>query len=150
MPQTGANESELLRTFRVAYEEGTRAFNGGDVEAAFATAPEDFEIHTPAIAPDAGVLRGADEIKRFLSEMREVFPDWRIEPQELIDAGENTILTHDRMSGTGQSSGVSVDLDVFRIWEFREAVPVRMREYTDRAEALEAAGITSPDQSPED
>jgi uncharacterized protein len=142
------SESDQLRTFRTAYEEGTKALNEGDIERAFGTLPDEIEWDLPAILPDEGTLHSRDEIVAFLKKTKEVFPDWRANPQEYIDAGNGRIVVRNLMSGTGQGSGVGVEGEIFQVWELRDGVPVRMREFTDRAEAFEAAGLTSSDEAP--
>ena len=43
--------------------------------------------------------------------------------------------------GTGRSSGAGTEMQVWQVWEVGEGfVPARVREYVDRAAALEAVG----------
>jgi ketosteroid isomerase-like protein len=147
-----AERSEFLQ-FQAAYEEGNQAFNAGDLERAFGELPEDFdfEFHHRDLVPDARTLRGANEIVAFYEEMRQVFPDWQVETREFIDAGAGRILVVNRSTGTGKSSGVGVERDVFQVWEFGDdGIPARVREYTDRAEAFAAAEMELPADSGND
>ena len=61
--------------------------------------------------------------------------------EELIDAGDK-VFAWIRFSGRGTTSGAPVEMEQAQIWTFREGRVVRVEEYFDRTEALEAAGLS--------
>ena len=65
----------------------------------------------------------------------------RIEAQEFIDAGDQTVVAV-RMSGRGKASGVEVDGRLFQVVTEDHDKLVRVEWYTSRAEALKAVGMT--------
>ncbi len=60
---------------------------------------------------------------------------------EFIDAGDHVVALV-RLSGKGEGSGVNVELATYHVLTFRDGKVARRRLYTDRAEALEAAGLS--------
>jgi ketosteroid isomerase-like protein len=60
----------------------------------------------------------------------------------LIDAGNDSVVAFFHQSATGRGSGVPVEQEYAVIYELQDGQLVRMRLYIDRAEALEAAGLS--------
>jgi ketosteroid isomerase-like protein len=61
--------------------------------------------------------------------------------EEIIDAGDQAVVVaHHR--GRGRASGVDVDTRFYEVYTLREGKVCRVDEYTERAEALEAAGLS--------
>jgi ketosteroid isomerase-like protein len=94
--------------------------------------------------PDPGTYRGPDEIRRY---MREHFlADWEdaaIAGEEFLDAGDSVVIrVSQRATGTG--SGAPVEMSYYQVWTFRGTSVVRIESIRERAEALEAAGVTGP------
>jgi ketosteroid isomerase-like protein len=89
-----------------------------------------------------GVHRGLDGFRRFVEQVDEMWEDFRIEPEELIDAGDKVVV-RSRMSGKGRESGVETEMQIYGIWEFQEGKVLRFTGgYRDRAEVLKAAGVS--------
>jgi ketosteroid isomerase-like protein len=133
----------LFETLRPAYEAGIRAWNEGDFRAAYGAFPEDFELRLASTWPNTkGTLRGPDEIVAFFEEFREMFPDARVDRHEFVEVDGHRGIVGFRVTGTGRSSGVSTETEIWQLWEVTEdLVPIRMTEYDSRQAALEAAGI---------
>jgi ketosteroid isomerase-like protein len=66
--------------------------------------------------------------------------DFRVELTELIDAGRDVVAVT-RHHGTGRASGVAVEAVVAYLLTVDDGRLVRMRIFTTRAQALEAAGL---------
>jgi ketosteroid isomerase-like protein len=149
MTQRHANgaESEFLKAFRQAFEEGNRAWNEGDFTRAYGGLPEDIEYDLAPTWPHARPLHGPDDIVAFFQDVPETFPDVRSEVLELIQADERTVIAGLRVIGTGGRSGVGTQMEIWQVWAMRGGVvPVRVREFHDRPSALEAAGAKEPAQ----
>jgi uncharacterized protein len=84
--------------------------------------------------------RGHEGIRRYLGSMEEEFEHIRIEPEELIDAGEH-VISSVRISGRGKGSGAPVALTLISVGTLRDGLIYRVRNYPDMATALEAAGL---------
>jgi ketosteroid isomerase-like protein len=61
--------------------------------------------------------------------------------EELIDAGEQVISVVTRHA-RGRASGVEVERPFALLWTLREGKVIRVVWFLDRAEALEAAGLS--------
>jgi ketosteroid isomerase-like protein len=83
---------------------------------------------------------GHEGLRRYLGSMEEEFEDLRIEPVELIDAGEQ-VISSVRISGRGKASGAPVALTLISVGSLRDGMVYRVRNYPDMAAALEAAGL---------
>ena len=102
-----------------------------DSEAEWMAARED---------PDAETHRGLEAIRGYFAQWAEMFEDIDFRAEELIDAGDK-VFALTRFSGKGATSGASVEMEQAQVWTFREGKVVRVEEYFDRREALEAAGL---------
>ena len=79
-------------------------------------------------------------MRRYLGTMEEEFEDLRVEPVELIDAGEQVIASV-RISGRGKASGAPVALTLISVSSLRDGMAYRIRNPSPMAAALEAAGL---------
>jgi ketosteroid isomerase-like protein len=71
----------------------------------------------------------------------EDFEGWSIELERLIDAGGDRVVALHRHLATGKGSGVPVEMHQGIVYELEDGRVIRMRHYSDPAEALEAAGL---------
>jgi ketosteroid isomerase-like protein len=94
---------------------------------------------------DPFVIRGVDSPEG-AARGREQLEAWeeppRMEPEELIDAGDK-VLAFLHVSGRGRASGAEVDTHVAHVLTFRDGRAVEDVYFgEDRAAALEAAGLS--------
>jgi ketosteroid isomerase-like protein len=88
-----------------------------------------------------GLYRGFDGFRRFLERVEEVWENLQVEPEELIDAGDNVVAAV-RMSGKRRGTKVKTDTRVFTVWTFREGKVWRYTSYGTKRQALEAVGLS--------
>jgi ketosteroid isomerase-like protein len=142
------SESELLRAFREAFEDGNRAWNEGDVKRAYAALPEELEYQLSPTWPEARVLRSRDEVIAFFEGFQETFPDARTSSHEYIEADQGTMIVGFRVTGTGRTSGAGTEMEIWQVWQVREddegLTMTSVTEFPDRRDALEGAGIAEP------
>ena len=86
------------------------------------------------------VYGGHEGIRQFIRDVEEVLPQIQVELLEIRDLGER-IVASGRLQARGRASGVEVESPIGWIIEFREGRIIRMRDYRDPNEALEAAGL---------
>jgi ketosteroid isomerase-like protein len=89
---------------------------------------------------EAATYRGHEGVRRYLGSMLHEFEDARNEPEELIDAGDQVVVSA-RISGRGKLSGAPVELTLTSVGSLRDGMIVRIRNYPNKAEALEAVGL---------
>ena len=120
----------LQRMYRLVWEEG-------DLEAAFAELPAEFEWIVPD-HPDGAVHRGRRAVEAFfrdwIAQWDEPTAEWQLEA-----VGPETVLSRTTARGRGKTSGVPVELQFFQVWTFRDGLAVRMVVYGDEARARAAA-----------
>lgn len=139
MTRADLNTRPPLETFKRAYLIANEAFNRHDFEAAFFGFHPELEWQTVADVPGPRIIRGRrgviEAFRGFLAE----FPDWRVEAQEFVEAGD-AILVRNLGIATGRRSGVPIRQAFTQVWTFRDGRPILVHEYLDHREALEAAG----------
>jgi ketosteroid isomerase-like protein len=69
----------------------------------------------------------------------DVYPNFTIETEQIIDAGDDVVVIG-IARGTG-ASGVNVEWRQGYVWTVRDGKAVRFQWFNDPAEALEAAGL---------
>jgi ketosteroid isomerase-like protein len=131
---------ELVEAFERNYRAANEAFNRHDFEAAFRGFPSDFEWRTVAEIPGERTLRGPRQVIEGWQAFIEEFPNWRVEPQEFISGGPDTVVVRNLGTATSRS-GVPVRRPFTQVWTFRDGRPIRVEEYWDHQEALEAVGL---------
>jgi ketosteroid isomerase-like protein len=128
---------ENVETLRRAFDASSR----GDLDAAVADAAPEVEYVASGAIPGQGrVARGAEEYKRFITWLRDVFDDARLVPDEFVDAGDR-VLASFTLSGRGRESGVETSMRFWQVWTLRDGKFVHGQGFTTREEALEAAGL---------
>jgi uncharacterized protein len=91
--------------------------------------------------PDAATHRGLEAIRGYFAQWVEMFEGIDFRAEELIDAGDK-VFAWMRFSGKGTASEAPVEMEQAQIWTFRNGKVVRVEEYFDRNDALEAAGLS--------
>jgi ketosteroid isomerase-like protein len=86
------------------------------------------------------VYEGHAGLQRLGSEVRQIWKDFRIEPERIIDAGERVVVIETR-SGHGAGSDVEVQQRSGVIWTLRDDLVVRMETDLEPGEALRAVGL---------
>jgi ketosteroid isomerase-like protein len=132
-----SRDIELLRR-------GYAAFSAHDMDFVLSFVDPEVELEVYTERPDMTdtVYRGHQGFLENLSELTEVFDDFRIEPEELTEGGD-AIFAVVRAMGRGRSSGVDIDQRLFHVWTIRDGRVLRLEIHSDRERALRAAGIGS-------
>lgn len=103
------------------------------------------DVHHRAIEgaiDDRGPLRGKDAVRAYLQDWLDMFDDFKVEPVELIDAGEDNVVAVFRFSGRAKLSGVVRDQTAAVVYTIRDGKIAGGLEYATRGEALKAAGLS--------
>jgi ketosteroid isomerase-like protein len=67
--------------------------------------------------------------------------EWFIELEEVIDAGDDRVVAIFHQQATGRASGVPVELHMALLYQLQDGHIVRMENFLDPKQALEAAGL---------
>ncbi len=120
------------------------AWQRGDFEAALEPFHEDVEWFGPpdiSRAGGGGVARGHEGVSRSIGRWMGAWGELRFELRDLIDFGDE-VLAEGWQQGRGRGSGVEVSEEIFSVWTLRAGKIVRQRMFRDRAQALEAVGLS--------
>jgi ketosteroid isomerase-like protein len=112
------------------------AYNRGDYSGASAWLAPDVVWEVGQELP----AHGPAAVRRMWERWDSDWEELETVPEEFIDTGDNVfVAVHYR--ARGKSSGVEVDDRLFDVYTLRHGKCVRKREFRDRSEALEAAGL---------
>ena len=105
---------------------------------------EEIEIWMPPDFPVRGLFQGHDGVRRWRDQVLDIFDDPRVEPEDIVDVRDDgeTVLMLLRATGTASYTGIKADVEWAAIWTIREGKVLRAQGYLNRAEALEAAGLS--------
>jgi ketosteroid isomerase-like protein len=116
------------------------AFNRLDIDSLIDGLDPEIELREWPTAPGAQVYHGHDGVRRALDTWFESWDWMRVEILELLEADDRVLVTaHQRARGKG--SKVEVEIKSFNVYTFRDRKVVRIELHTERAAALEAAGL---------
>jgi ketosteroid isomerase-like protein len=122
---------DLLRDFYTRLEGGVVVFD----EVDFLDPKIDFEF-----AWMSG--RGPDAFRKAVSDWGGTFEEWDIEAREFIDdAGPDQVIAIVRDRGRLKGAEGEIHNEFVHLWTFRDDVAVRFEGFTNKADALEAAGL---------
>jgi ketosteroid isomerase-like protein len=115
-------------------------FADGGIEATLDLFHEDLLIEIPPdMSAEPDTYHGREGARRYFQGFEGMLEDVRYEAREVVPIGDR-VLACARMSGTGVSSGLGVELDAFVLHEFEDGLIKRMRPYPDMESARGEAG----------
>jgi len=91
----------------------------------------------------SGIFRGIEEITRFFDSLSDLYAEYKVEADEMVDAGAH-VVTVERVAGRGLKGSDAqtwIHTRLFRVVSFKDGKIWRVKEYPSRMEALEAAGL---------
>ena len=90
--------------------------------------------------PEHRVYEGAEGAGAFLREWLDAWEEWELELEALHDAGDKVVALV-RQHGTSKEGGIPVEMSFAQVYTLRDGKQARMEMYSDRDEALAAAGL---------
>ena len=103
---------------------------------------EGWELRLPAGYPEGEpVFRGREGVTQLVVMLRDVWSEWRFEPERFLDAGDRVVVFV-RVVAKGGASGVPITLEDAHVVTVRDGRMKSARVYRDRSDALEAAGLS--------
>jgi hypothetical protein len=116
------------------------ALNERDLDGYLACCTEDVQL-LPPTAELEGAYEGAEGVSRFLADIRDAMPDFRLEIERLQPIGQDRMLVFLRATMSGRTTGIGADLQLTNIYELDGGKIGRVQVFADRDRALEAAGL---------
>jgi ketosteroid isomerase-like protein len=126
------------------FERAVAAYNRRDIDSFLEAFDPEVEWHSLTqvmFGGEQSVHRGHSGIRDGVREIHEVLAELQLGYSEIRDLGERIVVVG-RVSGRGRASGAETEMPINWVIEFRNSKVIRMRDYVERAEALEAAGLS--------
>jgi ketosteroid isomerase-like protein len=124
----------------------TDAFNQGGIEDALPFLDPEIEWTTSSAYLEAGTYHGHEGVRRFMRRATAGWEDLRLEPEGLVGAAEHVVASL-RVTARARQGAAPAELTLFVAASLQGGLIVRIRNYMNRAAALEAAGIESSQTS---
>jgi uncharacterized protein len=118
------------------------AFFQGDVDTVFSIFDPEVEFRPPPEAPEFETYHGHEGLTRAFSRWLGAWESIRFDEPEYVGIGDRVLAAH-RQRGRSKGTGVEVKTDVFNVFTIRGGKIVRYELFFDRAQALEAAGLST-------
>jgi ketosteroid isomerase-like protein len=119
------------------------AFLGEDPVAGLSFCDPDVEWDGTNL-PDGKLARGREAVLEHAVRWAEMWDDWKMEPQQFIDAGDGRVVLIFRETGRSES-GLQMDERHAELYTVRDGKIIYRKGFSDPAEALAAAGLSSSD-----
>jgi ketosteroid isomerase-like protein len=91
--------------------------------------------------PDGAISSGRAAFADFYRRWFGTWDDLRITPERFYDEGERVVVLF-TLRGRGKGSGTPVTLRAANVWTVRAGKVIELVGYPDRAEALQAVGLS--------
>ena len=111
----------------------------GDADAVIDACAPDVEIDfSHSRGPLNGVYRGHEEVRTFLTSFFEPWASIGVDTKELVELGDDRVLSVATIRTRGQGSGAEVDATGAITWTVRDGLLTASTMYQSKEEALEA------------
>ncbi len=117
------------------------AFNSGGIEEAIALLDPDVEWTTTTAYLEAGTYRGHEGVRQFIQRGSAAWEDLRLEPERLIDAGDQVVIPV-RLEARDRQTGTPATLTYTVVASLQFGKIVSIRNYAKRADAFAAARVS--------
>jgi len=130
---------ENVENIKLAVE----AFNRRDADAFVALASPDVEWEDAIFWSGVSrIYRGRDELRDWFEQVVEPWASIHIAAEEIIEASDGRLLVGLSLAARGKGSGVETQLHAWQVNWFTDCKTARRQIFRERAEALEAAGLS--------
>jgi len=137
---------EAVERVLAAYGQGSLSFadslRAGEVPPEYADALRYWHPNIEWKSALIGITtRGYEDTLHGVDQLLDAAQDYRVNP-EVTDLGDSQVLAVMRLAMKGKASDIDVNATIFSIVTVEDGLIIRMDEYLERAEALEAAGLS--------
>jgi ketosteroid isomerase-like protein len=127
------------------------AFNRRDLDTVAQYHHPEVEVYPGAVGPDPetggrGRFRGREEVVQFFANILDLLEVLTVELEEILEAPGDRVLAVERWCVRGRDDS-EVVTEIIGVYAFRDGLIVRCDGFLDKAEALEAAGLSEQEIS---
>jgi ketosteroid isomerase-like protein len=136
------NVNVVRRIYGVALDDWARRTGGGGDSGPPASDLWDPElvIEENTAFPDATTYHGYEGLARWWRAFFDLYDELRLDPQEFIPVDDRVVVrVHHWLRS---KAGVGLEREITHVWTLREGRVVHVTGYHDRAQALEAVGLS--------
>ena len=135
-----AEESTTLDLVEVV-RRANDAFNRRDVDAWLGLMSPDIVYRPVPTFTDSQERRGLGAMRLFMAEWHDAWAeDYTTQTESIREYGD-VVIALLRFTGHAKASGVEVAGGIFEVYRFRDGKIAEVEDFTDRTEALKAAGV---------
>jgi ketosteroid isomerase-like protein len=84
--------------------------------------------------------QGHDAVRASTARWKSEWDHYELIPEEFVDAGDQVVVTV-RFRARGRGSGIEIDGRLYDVFTLRDNKIVRMDQFIEQSEALEAVGL---------
>jgi ketosteroid isomerase-like protein len=118
------------------------AYNAGDLDRHVTMySPDAVFVPDASVFPEAVSVRGRDEIRAWLAETARAWASPAVPLTEVVDVGDNQVLTRGEWGGRGAASGIELHASLSGVWTIRNGAISRVEWFFDDDKALEAVAL---------
>jgi ketosteroid isomerase-like protein len=117
------------------------AWNGGSLEEILALFDPECEVVFQPDVPEPGPFHGHAELRQWAEGFLGAWESHHVEVVEIVPAGDSVVAGL-HLVGRGIGSGLETDDTNTSVFAIREERIVRWQNFNERADALEAAGLS--------
>jgi ketosteroid isomerase-like protein len=117
------------------------AINDRGPDAGLDLLDSEVEFYEDPEFPEAEVFRGRDEVVGNFRKFTGSFEHYRVEIEDLRDAGGDKVMAVLREEARGKTSGVEVERRSGWVFTFRDGKALRVEIDLDPGDAFEAVGL---------
>jgi ketosteroid isomerase-like protein len=111
------------------------------MDAAAVVEMSDSEVEWTTELIGTPVYRGHEGVRQAFRDVDRAWESWHTELVEILERGD-TVFYGTRATARARATGITVEAELFYVAVFRQGKFVRFRGFTERSEALEAAGLS--------
>ena len=127
---------ENVEIVRVGFD----ALNRGEWDEVLELLDPEVEWETTGQFVEGGVYRGHEGVREFLETLGEEFDEFHSDAERFAEVGD-LVVAEIQTSGIGKQSGARVEVEFTMLIHLAGGRITRLRNFMDRAQALEAAGL---------
>jgi ketosteroid isomerase-like protein len=93
-------------------------------------------------SPFSDVYRGHQGLMRFWKDQEDAFEEFSVELVEAVECDSERLITVNKVRAKGRGSGATTEARGAMLWTVRDGAIVSAKLFQERAEALQAAGLS--------
>jgi ketosteroid isomerase-like protein len=117
-------------------------FNDRGVDALLENLAPDVEYHPPEESFEPGIYRGPDGVRAYWERIGETYKTRRVESVDMIDVDDTRVIAVVKAFVTTPHFATEVEMNWAWLYTMQDGLVTHVVGFTDRAQALEAAGLS--------